>query len=290
MPQISFLIPLYESHRFFRIICDNIDAHLYDDAEILVSDRHGRDNTAARLAARYAHDPRVRIISRLDDADWITNINDLILASTGTYFRIVPHDDTLRREDTMRLVTALNANDDAVLAYGIVRAIDLDGKAMPHRDQLNAAESPCSKIWGLEDPLSMMWRNRFLGAFKGVVRSEVVRSHNLLIRKTRTLVLSERVWLFALGLMGRFQFVPDAVLVKRYYKGSTSSEWRYTAEVFVDVVDLMQDYCDVYITDPALRAQARLSITENGRASIAAMESGAPIPRYRELVDLLSSR
>jgi len=278
MPRISCLIPLYRSGAFFDIICDNIDAHLPEDAEILVSDRHGLDDTADRLAARYAQERRVRIVSRLDEADWISNINDLIRAATGKYFRIIPHDDTATRCSSMRLVEALDTNDDAVLAYGIVRAIDLSGAPLPHRDELNATESPTSKSWRQEDALSMFWQNRFLGAFKGVIRSELVRSRELLIRKTPTLILSERVWLFALSLTGRFQFVPDSVLVKRYYDGSTSSTWQYTSKIFADIVDLMLNYIDSLIADPVLRAQARRSVIENGQARVKAMEFGEPPP------------
>ena len=52
MPQVSCLIPLYNSQPFFDVICENIDSHLDIDAEVLVSDRHGLDDTAERLASR----------------------------------------------------------------------------------------------------------------------------------------------------------------------------------------------------------------------------------------------
>ncbi len=288
MTQISCLIPLYRSQPFFDNICENIDAHLVEDAEILISDRHGLDDTATRLAARYAGETRVRIMSVLDNDDWVGNICALIIASTGKYFRIIPHDDKASRASTMDLVRALEENADAVLAYGIVHAIDLQGAPLPKLNQLNATESPTSKTWELEDALSLFWSNRFLGAFKGVVRADIVRSLPLLIRKTPTLIWSERAWLFALALAGRFQFVPESILIKRYYKGSASSRWDCTPEVLADAVNVMTQYCDVLITDPILRERAKLSLATNGDARIQAMNTGRAHSAYRSLDDLLT--
>lgn len=265
---VSCLIPLYRSHAFFDIICENIDAHLTEDTEILISDRHGLDDTASRLAARYAREARVRVLTVLDEGDWVTNICQLIRAARGRYFRIIPHDDSASIESTRRLAQALDENDDAVLAYGIVRAVDLRGTPLPQLDQLNAAESPTSKVWGLEDALSLFWRNRFLGAFKGVVRADAIRSRRLLIKKTPTLVCSERAWLFALALVGRFQFVPESVLVKRYYSGSTSSHWDYTPRVYADFVGVMRQYCDELIADPSQREYAKQSLAADSEAAI----------------------
>lgn len=282
MTLLSCLIPLYRSQPFFEIICDNIDAHLaQDDVEILLSDRHGLDDTAARLAARYDGMKRVRVLTAQDGDDWVANINGLMTAARGKYLRIIPHDDSAPAASSLRMVAALESNRDAVLAYGVVRGVDLNGAPMPQHDQLNTTESATSTEWTLDDALGLFWCGRFAGSFKGVVRADVIRSLGLLIRKTRTLVCSERTWLFALALTGRFQFVPDAVLVKRYYAGSTSSTWHYTPQVFADAMDTMMGYCDALILNAPLRDDAKRNLAVNGGAHIAAMETGGPRPPYR---------
>jgi hypothetical protein len=260
MTHLSCLIPLYRSQAYFDIICKNIDTHLDADAEILISDRHGLDDTASRLAVRYAGEKRVRVMVLLDQGDWVTNICGLLLACRGRYLRIIPHDDSASRASTLSLTKALDDNGDAVLASGIVRAVDLQGVALPQLDQLNAGESRRAKTWSLEDALSLFWHGRFQGAFKGVVRADVIRSRRLLIKKTPTLIGSERAWLFGLALVGRFQFVPESVLVKRYYKGSTSSSWEYTPQVHADVARVMMDYCDDLIADATARERAKRSL------------------------------
>ena len=71
MTLISCLIPLYRSYEFYDIICENIDAHLAQDAEVLISDRHGLDDAASLLATRYAHEARVRVMTVIDERDWV---------------------------------------------------------------------------------------------------------------------------------------------------------------------------------------------------------------------------
>lgn len=263
MKPVSCLIPLYRSRRFLEIVQANIDAHLELDAEVILSDRHLLDDTTAVLVERYHHVPNVHIITATDAADWVENTNSLIARSTGKYFRIVPHDDTATAESTRLLMEALERNDDAVLAYGVVRAIDLEGQAIPGRDEMNANDSPENRAWSIEDALSLFWRARFLGSFKGLVRGETLRKNNLQIKKTPTLIHSERTWLFGLALAGRFQFVPDSVLLKRYHETSTHRGWRYSAQVILDAAATMQGYCDDLIADPQARRRAVFNLLAN---------------------------
>ncbi len=286
MVYVSCLIPLYRSARFFDIICGNIDEHLVPGMEILISDRHGLDDTAPRLRERYAGNPQVHVLTTFDNGDWVTNICALISSSKGRYFRILPHDDSSTCASTLRLAKALDRHKDAVLAYGVVRAIDLEGRRLPERDQLNESESPTATDWDLDDALSLFWRGRFNGGFKGLVRADVVRSRHLLIKKTPTLVASERAWLFGLALAGRFHFVPEAELIKRYYDGSTSSAWAYTTGVYADVVNVMAEYCDDLIADPVARDHAKLSLVKNGNAMTEAVVGRAPLVYY-SLNDIL---
>jgi hypothetical protein len=268
MSRTSILIPLYRSAPFFAIICDNIDSHLAVDCEVLVSDCHLHDDTASRLQARYGHDERVSILTGSGQENWVDNINKLIAAAGGDYLRIVPHDDTASAESTQQLREALERHPDAVLAYGITRAIDLEGRPMPERDTLNERESPDQRDWSLDDALSLFWSSRCLGAFKGVVRAAALRSPALPIKKTATLVCSERAWLFALALRGRLHFVPEATLIKRYYAGSTSSTWQYTQEVYREVERVMHAYCNELMSDARMRALAQANISANAGALI----------------------
>jgi hypothetical protein len=275
-----------------EIIRANIDAHLELGAEVIVSDRHLLDDTTALLAERYRGEPDVRIISACDGLDWVDNINFLISECRREYFRITPHDDTATAESTRRLVAALDRDKAAILAYGVVKACTLDGHPLPENDHLNDSETPGVTTWGVEDALPLFWTGRYGGSFKGVIRAETVRRSKLLIKKTPTLVHAERAWLFALALTGPFTFVPESVLIKRYYEDSTHKSWKHTRQTLLDVAATMQEYCTDLLEELPLRRRAIFNLEINGqrRATWFDTPNGGPAPAYlslRETTELL---
>jgi GT2 family glycosyltransferase len=278
MKKLSCLIPLYRSRRFMEIIRANIDAHLELDAEIIISDRHLLDDTTTILSEIYRGERNVKIIEAKDELNWVDNINILVSACGGEYFRITPHDDTATAESTRRLTEALDRDTSAILAYGVVHACTLHGRPLPDKDHSNATEMPGVSQWNLEDALSLFWMGRYGGSFKGVVRAKMVRKSNLLIKKTPTLIHSERAWLFALALKGPFSFVPDSILIKRYYEDSTHRTWKHTAQTLLDVAATMQEYCTELLEDSALQRQAIFNVLVNAHRRAACFDTHAQAP------------
>lgn len=284
MKTLSCLIPLYKSSKFIDFIVANIEAHLELDSEVIVSDRHSLDGAADVLRRRYNANPRVKIHSASDGADWVDNINGLLEAASGRYLRIVPHDDTASAASTRRLISALESFPNAVLGYGTVRACQLDGTPIPEKDQLNSRERPMSCEWSLENALSLFWNGRYAGAFKGVVRAGIVQSRGLLIKKTASLANSERAWLFGLALVGPFVFVPESIFLKRYHAGSVHASWSRSPQTIRDAVGTMEIYCDELISDPALREKAKSNLRANARCVSEWIARGTGLrPRYMPL-------
>ena len=285
-PRISCLIPLHNSRRFLPLIIENIDSHLSIGAEVLISDRHMLDDTIDRLDGLYGGVDAVRLFADNDGADWVANINSLLIASTGDFLRIVPHDDTATADSTSRLVDALVSQPEAVLATGIVRGFDLKGNHLRKMDELNIGESSDATHWDLDDALSLDFHRRFLGGFKGVVRAAAIRSAELTIRPTPTLVNSERLWLFGLALVGGFVFVPESVLIKRYYADSTHRTWQVSAQTILDNADVMTAYCEALIADPLLRNSAVHNVFCNSRRVARWFHTRhGPPPRYLSLAE-----
>jgi len=286
MPRISCLIPLHRSRRFLPLIVENVDAHLALGAEVLLSDRHLLDDTVDRLRDRYAGEAAVRVLTGTDGVDWVANINSLLGAARGDFLRIVPHDDTATADSTARLVAALEAAPDAVLATGVVRAFDLEGNRLPDRDELNVDESPDAAGWSLEDALSLAFCHRFRGGFKGVVRAVPVRAAALTIRPTPSLAMSERMWLFGLALAGRFVFVPGSALVKRYYADSTHRSWRITGRTLLDNAAVMTAYCEALVADPRRRQAAVFNVVVNSHRTARWFDDPrGPQPPYLPLAE-----
>lgn len=240
--RVSIAIPLYKSAPFIDTIVANVGSITYSEAEILISDRHCFDDTIDRLADHFAHDSRVRCIKSNDEVDWVGHLNILLEEAKGDYWRFLPHDDISPPGTLEMLIKALDTNNNAILAYGPTKAIDCDGNHSPRMDQPTPHPSTAEHDWTFGLALEMFWKGYFGGAFKGLVRRQLVLQKKLFIRSTLQQFSPERCWLFALCLIGRFVFVPEALYVKRYYKGSVHSRWSVTADSFRNVADVMCEY------------------------------------------------
>jgi len=281
--KLTCLIPLYRSERFLDIITDNIDVHLDSGATVLISDQHCLDAAADVLKAKYSSSDRVVIHKTNSHGDWVDNINFLIGEVTTQYARIMPHDDTASSNSSAILVTSLLANPDAIMASGIVKAIDLEGSSMPSKDKFNERENRENKSWSFTDAMQFFWGGRFAGAFKGVFDAQRIKERNVFIKKTPTLVHSERLWLSAIALIGRYQFEPDSVLIKRYHDSSTHAQWTVQPAVFLASAAVQWEYAQELIDDEDLLFKARFMIYHNAviRARYLEAEVGSPPAFYQ---------
>ncbi|MDA8019694.1 MAG: glycosyltransferase family 2 protein [Thermoanaerobaculia bacterium] len=224
-PRVTVAIPLYRSARFVDNVSANIES-LSGDVEILVSDRHQDDDAVDRLERRHASDPRVHFLRHRDGVGWVDHINALLLRARGKYWRFMPHDDFASGAALEALVRCLDEYQDSVLAYGPTTAVDLEGTHLAERENPEPHPVGDDEPWTLGLALDSLWRGHFDGAFKGLIRRDVVVERRLWIRNTLGDIFAERAWLMALACLGRFRFVPDAPFVKRFHPESTHARWR----------------------------------------------------------------
>ena len=241
-PRTTVVIPLFQSARFIDTIITNIDAMPTRGVEILISDRHCYDDTIDRLAERYAGDPRIRCIKHRDTLDWVGHINTLLDEAQGEYWRFLPHDDLSPPGSLEALIMALDANADAILAYGPTFAIDGEGLPLPGQVRSKPHPAEAEDGWTLGLVLQMFWKGYFNGAFKGLIRRKIVMDNRLHIRSTRAQIYPERCWLFALSLLGRFHFVREASYIKRFHDGSVHSRWKITGRNALSAARIMSGY------------------------------------------------
>ncbi|HSG44839.1 MAG TPA: glycosyltransferase family A protein [Anaerolineales bacterium] len=133
-PKVTVGIPLYSSARFIDTIIANIEAIQKRGVEILISDRHCKDNAIERLKQRCGDDSQIRFFKAQDELDWVGNINFLLQEAKGEYWRFLPHDDISPIGSLEALISALDDNQDTILAYDPTDAIDLDGIRLPQKD------------------------------------------------------------------------------------------------------------------------------------------------------------
>ncbi len=249
-PLVSVAIPLYRSKEFLPIIIGNIDVIADPNVEILVSDRHGDDDALDILRDRYAHDPRVRLLTGRDRLHWVEHYNLLLREARGAYFMWMPHDDSFPAHYIPSLVAALEEDPAAVLAFGAVDAVDLRGAPIPgwtfHPPPFARAR------WaGVGDSIRLLFWGSAI-PFRGVFRRECATRRGLYLR--RHAPAADGDWTFALSLVGALRYVPECRCVKRYYPQSISAAPYRIRDVFRDARVLR-----AYVRECAPRRRDRIA-------------------------------
>lgn len=262
LSDVTCLVPLYRSVPLLDHVFGNIEEHLAAGASVICSDEHCLDDAATRIRERFDGSDRLRVIDDVSgNGNWITNCNRLIEATQTSYFRIIPHDDSVSARDTALLVDSLRARSSIVVSHGRVLAETLEGHRLPERDE------PRMPLRPIDAPLAFsagfFWQGLFSGSFKAVIRRNVWRGGPLFIRSTPSLKHSERTWLFALSLLGDFSFSEGATMTKRYWAGSLTDEWRPEARHLVDAADVMASYVEDLVDGAATRAELRKNLYLN---------------------------
>jgi GT2 family glycosyltransferase len=222
-PLVSVAVPLFESRRFLEVIEANLRGLDYPHLEVIVSDRHGRDDALAALRRAFGHDPRFRFVEASDGLTWIGHYNALLRAARGDYFMWMPHDDSFPPSYVSLLVECLEARPDAVLAFGRIEPVDHDDVPLPLR--FAAPRFGRGGAWTLRDSVRLLFWHPAV-PFRGVFRRAVATERDLWIPETRDTIGADAYWVFALSLVGRLAFVPSCACRKRYHASSASAAFR----------------------------------------------------------------
>jgi glycosyltransferase involved in cell wall biosynthesis len=222
-PLVTVAIPLYESRRFLEIIAENIRNADYPNLEILVSDRHLADDTVEQLRGQFAGDQRLRFITAEDGLSWVDHYNTLLAAASGEYFLWMPHDDSYPPGYIGALVARLEGAPDSVLAFGYCDAEHPDGQ---HTIDSDLPPIVPGEVWSPRSALRLLFGWDLGVAMRGVFRRSAVADAGLWLPQTRGRAHADTCWLFGMALLGRFEFVPEARCLKRFYPTSTHAQWR----------------------------------------------------------------
>lgn len=252
-PLVSVGIPLYRSRRFLEIIIENIEAIDYANVEVIISDRHLFDDALELLKERFESDVRFRFLGARDCLNWVENFNLLLRESRGKYFLWMGHDDSYPSKYIGELVSALEEHPDAVLAFGRVEQISIDG----HLPTFPFTPPPVSlhEDWSLGCSLRLLTLWHLWVAFRGVVRRDVVDQSDLYIRQTYRNIRADICWVFGLSLKGRLYFVPSCYCTKRFYRSSTGAKWRFGIRQSLNACRVLRSYLNDFAQS---RSDARM--------------------------------
>lgn len=117
MPLVSIIIAAYRAERWIDEALDSARAQTHHELEIIVVDDASPDNTAARVEAHIATDPRVRLLRLSENRGQSAALNQGLAHARGDYVKFLDADDVLDREMVARQLAVLDGHPGKV-AYG----------------------------------------------------------------------------------------------------------------------------------------------------------------------------
>jgi hypothetical protein len=276
-PLVTVAIPLYRSKPFVQRIVENVRAIDVDDCEILISDRHLLDDAIDLLEKTLGNDPRVVFLRGTEGVGWTEHYNFLLGEGSGRYFMWMPHDDEFPSGYVPMLVAALEENEDALLAYGRMVCVDLEGRIV-RRYSRSAPHDP-DAAWSRRRAVEYLrwWQSAV--PFRGVFRRQRIIDLGLWLPQSHGADIS---WLFALHLQGPSRFVPEVSCRKSFYSDSTTSRTKTGWSEIEEMARAMNASVRATVSDAGER---QLLASAIGRWSLwcKTMQSGSWIARKLRL-------
>ena len=223
-PVLTLLFPLYKSARFLDNLVRHFDQLTRPDISIIVSDRHGYDDTLDVLKQKYGNDPRFTFLSANDGINWVKHYNFLIDQVNGRFFSFVPHDDQYQSDYFDVLVAELEKKPAAVMAFSQMHVTG-DNDWIP---DYSIFRENYTYPFSHEKYIRFLYSNIIGVAFRGVFRTFTVQKQKLYIKENEMVTMfQDYYWIFALLERGDFVYTEKTSCTKFFRKDGASGVWDY---------------------------------------------------------------
>ncbi|HEY6925279.1 MAG TPA: glycosyltransferase, partial [Steroidobacteraceae bacterium] len=127
--RVSAVVASYNHARFLQQRMDSLIAQTYPDLEIIVIDDCSPDNSV-EILRHYEHHPRVKLIVRERNGGWVAVSNQGIELATGEFVIFANCDDACDPRMIERLVTGLQVNPTAGIAFCRSKLVDANNHVL----------------------------------------------------------------------------------------------------------------------------------------------------------------
>jgi glycosyltransferase involved in cell wall biosynthesis len=219
-PLVSIAMPTFNRPEYLRRALEGAVAQSYTNLEILVGD-NGNSGINREIVASF-NDPRITYIGREQNLGMALNVLSLFKQGSGDYFCVLADDDFWGEEFIAKLVTALEKNPKAGMAFSDYFVIDGQSEVKAE------ATEEATREWGRDQlepglhvpafDVGLVKRNISLVA--SVFRRKSVNLEKFLLETANTYDL----WLFYLALEngGGAYFEKERLMYCRVHDGQDS--------------------------------------------------------------------
>lgn len=228
-PRVSIGLPVYNGARFLAQALDDLLGQTFDDLEVVACDNASTDATPDLLADYAQRDPRLVVVRNPTNVGALANANLATARARAPLFALAAYDDRHAPDFVARLVAALDADPDAVVAYGRQTLIGEDGRPFRFHPDVRAWSDAGGNRYAYDGALERPLPGDPVERMRGVLRSNDVNApiHGLFRRAALVRIGghrvhgSDRLIVAHAALLGRFAFVDAPLFGYRIHGAST---------------------------------------------------------------------
>ena len=212
MPDISVIIPVYNTGALLRETVHSVLEQSFADFELILVDDGSNAQTQQILSS--FEDERITVIHR-ENGGVASARNTGLAAAGGDYIALLDHDDLWHKDKLKNQKRMLDAHNDAVLVYS---SVEVFGKS-------ETVQVPEYEVINGEAFVSELRQNKIHSTSCVMFRRKVIKENNITF-------VSETVpcddWFFYLQMAqhGKFLHSPDVPVYYRLHAGNLSSDVR----------------------------------------------------------------
>ncbi len=204
---VTIGLPVYNGERFLERSLRSVLEQTWTDLELVVSDNGSTDRSMDIVREVAGGDPRVTIVASATNRGAAWNYNNTLANARGRYFRWHADDDWFEPTLIAKLVEALEADPDAVVAHSWTRFVDDDGATTREFPDDLGVDSPRADQRLERAVVNLTYCNPVFG----LIRTDVLRG----TARIASFPGSDATLLYELALNGPFAVVPELLYNRR---------------------------------------------------------------------------
>ncbi len=229
LPTVSIGMPVHNGALYLSDAIEDFLGQTFSDFELIVSDNASTDESEAIVREAAERDKRVRYVRNETNIGALPNSNRTMELARGKYFCLAAHDDRHVPTFLAMLVAELEANAEAVLAYGACTLIDEKGNAFKNIPERSVHVSTDGCAVDYDQMLERKLSDTSAKRYHAVLQSNDVNSpiHGLFRRSVLDRIGghhfhgSDRLIVAHAALLGPFAYVDEPLFSFRVHPEST---------------------------------------------------------------------
>jgi glycosyltransferase involved in cell wall biosynthesis len=204
-PEISVLIPLYNSEKYLRETIDSVLNQTFGNFELLLMDDDSTDKTS-EIVSSYMDD-RIRYVKCKHN--YVETFNYGLSIARGKYIALLDHDDIMMSRRLQIQYDYMEANPDVAACSALMRTFG----------SVSHVWSPPLKYEQII--LSFIGLSYFINNPTGFIRRNIIDNHNIRYKQGFAFAADTKFWT-DLVKIGKVVNLPEALVWYRRYDNQTS--------------------------------------------------------------------